>query len=139
MSSTSRSASKQKPPGVLFTQLQPPTAARSAALKTIKAAHTIVWALFAGCTIAIPFAFWLGKNRVSAWLIAIVFVECAVLVVNRWRCPLTSVAERYTTDRRANFDIYLPEWLARHNKSIFGAIYLVGIVFALAHWVLAAS
>jgi len=25
----------QKPPGVLFTQLQPPTAARSAALKTI--------------------------------------------------------------------------------------------------------
>ena len=34
-----------------------------------------------------------------------------MLVVNRWRCPLTSAAERYTTDRRANFDIYLPEWL----------------------------
>ena len=127
----------QKPPSVFITQ--PPTAAPSTALKTIKAAHTIVWALFAGCTMAIPFASWLGENRVTAWLIAIVFVECAVLVVNRWRCPLTSVADRYTTDRRANFDIYLPEWLARHNKTIFGAIYLVGIVFALAHWVFAAS
>jgi hypothetical protein len=58
----------------------------------------------------------------------------AVLVLNRWRCPLTSVAARYTADRRANFDIYLPEWLATHNKSIFGALYFVGVVFVLVHW-----
>jgi len=48
------------------------------------------------------------------------------------------VAARYTAERRANFDIYLPEWLARHNKVIFGTIYLVGVVAACAHWVLAA-
>ena len=26
-------------------------------------------------------------------------------------------------DRSANFDIYLPLWLARHNKTIFGSVF----------------
>ena len=55
--------------------------------------------------------------------------------MNRWRCPLTAVAARYTEDRRDNFDIYLPQWLARHNKVIFGALYCAGVVFAVARWV----
>jgi len=54
---------------------------------------------------------------------------------NKWRCPLTSVAARYTSDRRPNFDIYLPEWLAEHNKLIFGALYVAGVAFAFARWV----
>ena len=35
-----------------------------------------------------------------------------------WRCPLTDVAARYTTDRAENFDIHLPLWLAKYNKII---------------------
>jgi hypothetical protein len=61
-----------------------------------------------------------------------------VLALNKWRCPLTALAARYTTDRRANFDIYLPEWLAKHIKVIFGMIYLVGVVAACAYWALTA-
>ena len=105
-------------------------------LKAIKVVHTIVWALFAGCIFAIPTASLYGDNQVAFWLAAIVFVEVAVLAVNKWRCPLTALAARYTTDRGANFDIYLPEWLAKHNKVIFGTIYLVGVVTAGAHWAL---
>ena len=63
-----------------------------------------------------------------------VAVEAVVLVLNKWRCPLTSVASRYTDDRRENFDIYLPEWLAKHNKHIFGVLYFAGVVFTLARW-----
>lgn len=33
-----------------------------------------------------------------------------------------------------NFDIYLPLWLARHNKLIFGALYVLGIAFAYMRW-----
>jgi len=55
------------------------------------------------------------------------------------RPAITSLAARYTTDRRANFDIYLPEWLAERNKAIFGTIYLVGVVAACARWVLAVN
>jgi len=106
-------------------------------LKAIKGLHTIVWALFAGCILAIPIASFYGDKHAVFWLAAIVFVEVAVLALNKWRCPLTSLAARYTTDRGANFDIYLPEWLAKHNKVIFGTIYLVGVAAAGVQWVLA--
>ena len=41
-----------------------------------------------------------------------------------------ALAARYTDDRRANFDIYLPVWLARYNKHVFGPLYVAGVVFA---------
>ena len=131
------SSTSPEPQGHRVSQLQPPAAARTAVLKAIKVVHTVVWALFAGCIVAIPIASLYGDNLAALWLVAIVFGEVAVLAANKWRCPLTALAARYTTDRRANFDIYLPEWLAKHNKVIFGTIYLVGAATAGMHWVLA--
>lgn len=40
----------------------------------------------------------------------------------------------HTDDRQDNFDIYLPLWLARNNKLVFGALFLAGTVFAIARW-----
>jgi hypothetical protein len=51
------------------------------------------------------------------------------------RCPLTDVAARYIEDRRDNFDIYLPIWLARHNKLIFGTLFAMGMLYTLIAWV----
>ena len=79
--------------------------------------------------LAIPVASWRGEHGVVAWLAAIVAGEVIVLMLNNMRCPLTRIAARYTDDRRDNFDIYLPEWLARHNKLIFGTLYFAGLVF----------
>ena len=132
------SSTSPEPQGHRVSQLQPPAAARTAVLKAIKVVHTVVWALFAGCILAIPIASLYGDNRAALWLVAIVFGEVAVLAANKWRCPLTALAARYTTDRRANFDIYLPEWLAKHNKVIFGTIYVVGVATAAVQWGLAA-
>ena len=133
------SSTSPEPLGDHVPQLRPPAAAHAAVLKAIKVVHTIVWALFAGCIFAIPIASLFGDNQAAFWLAAIVLVEVAVLALNKWRCPLTALAARYTTDRGANFDIYLPEWLAKHNKVIFGTIYLVGVATAGVRWVLAAS
>jgi len=103
-------------------------------LVTVKVVHTVVWAVFAACIFAIPVCAWRGQFRAAVLLIGIVFLEVMVLVANRWRCPLTDVAARYTEDRRDNFDIYLPEWVARHNKTIFGTIYIAGIIVTLVLW-----
>ena len=111
-----------------------PAEVNSGALTAIRTVHTIVWAFFAACIVAIPLASWRGDDRAAAWLAAIVAVEVAVLALNRWSCPLTSVAARYTDDRRENFDIYLPLWLARHNKLVFGGLYVAGVAFAIARW-----
>lgn len=103
-------------------------------LMVIKAVHTVVWAFFAGCILAIPVAAWLTAYRAAAWLAFAVLIEVLVLVLNRLQCPLTSMAARYTVDRRDNFDIYLPLWLARYNKIIFGSLYVVGVAFAVMQW-----
>jgi len=33
-----------------------------------------------------------------------------------------------------NFDIYLPEWLARYNKQIFGPLYAVGVAYLVTRY-----
>jgi hypothetical protein len=76
----------------------------------------------------------LRSIRLAALLGALVSVELVILAANRCRCPLTAVAARYTEDRRANFDIYLPEWLARYNKEIFGTLLVAGLVYAVLRW-----
>jgi len=100
-------------------------------LSFVKLLHTVVWAVLAGCVIAIPVFAWFGYERSAMALILVVLVEVLVLIVNGGHCPLTAVAARYTLDRRDNFDIYLPEWLARYNKLIFGSIYLFGVAVTL--------
>lgn len=114
-----------------------PTSSRSLdsdRLKTIKAVHTAVWFFFVICILGIPVASWRNQHSMAFCMAGIVFIEVVVLVFNGWRCPLTPIAARYTSDRQANFDIYLPVWLAKHNKLIFGVLYAAGVVFALARW-----
>jgi hypothetical protein len=106
----------------------------AASLTAIKVVHTIAWAFFAGCIVAIPVAAATGRYRQVVLLAGIVFIEVGILIVNGMRCPLTGVAARYTNDRRDNFDIFLPLWLARYNKIIFGSLFALGLVFALARW-----
>ena len=103
-------------------------------LAKIKAFHTVVWAILAICILAIPVFGWVEMYRYALWSTAIVAVEILVLALNSWRCPLTTVAARYTDDRRDNFDIYLPAWLARNNKLIFGSLFVVGQVVVLVRW-----
>jgi hypothetical protein len=103
-------------------------------LLAIKLFHTLVWAVFEACIIAIPFAVYSGAFRVAVYLTATVLVEVAILALNRGSCPLTAVAARHTPDRAANFDIFLPVWLARHNKAIFGSIFVGALVYAIATW-----
>lgn len=102
-------------------------------LRAIKAIHTLVWGGFAGAIVAIPFYAAAGSVQVAWALIGFVFLEVAVLLANRMRCPLTAVAGRYTSERQDNFVIYLPLWLARHNKEVFGGLYVAGIVYTI--WV----
>jgi hypothetical protein len=77
---------------------------------------------------------WRNELRLALYFIVVVMVEVGVLAVNSWHCPLTPMAAQFTEDRRPNFDLYLPEWLARWNKQIFGTLFVAGILFTAGRW-----
>lgn len=107
-----------------------------ARLRTVKAVHTVIWAFFAACIVAIYVCVLIGRPGLALVFVGIVAIEVAILLANRMRCPLTAVAAKYSDSRQANFDIYLPQWLAKHNKLIFGTLYLAGVAIAVAAWLL---
>ena len=96
------------------------------ALCVVKIVHTAVWALVALCVVSIPVAALARQLRLASILSVVVWCEVAVLMGNRMRCPLTDAAAKYTDERAANFDIYLPVWLARSNQRVFGTLFVVG-------------
>lgn len=107
---------------------------RPAALLAIKTLHTLAWAFFVGSIAAVPISARAERFDWALGFAGIVSVEVVVLAFNRMQCPLTAIAARYTLDRSPNFDIYLPEWLARYNKEIFGPLFGLGLLYALAQW-----
>lgn len=103
-------------------------------LVAIKLLHTVVWVFFASCIFALPLTALYRRFDWSAWLSVIVLLECLVLALNHFRCPLTDIAGRYTQDRAANFDIYLPVWLAANNKTVFATLFVLGELIVLWRW-----
>jgi hypothetical protein len=103
-------------------------------LVAVKLLHTAVWALLAGCILALPVTALMHRFDWGVILTVIILVECGVLALNSGRCPLTDVAARFTGERADNSDIYLPNWLARHNKAIFGTIFVANELIVLWCW-----
>ena len=103
-------------------------------LTAIKLLHTLIWAFMAACIVTLPVVGVLRRFRWAAILSGIVLLECGVVAANGGRCPLTDWAARFTNDRADNFDIYLPNWLAQHNKVIFGLLFVAGELVVLGYW-----
>jgi len=103
-------------------------------LIAIKLLHTIIWAFFATCVIAKPIVVLRRRFKWVRILTALVLIECGILALNHGRCPLTDMAARYTSAHADNFDIYLPAWLARNNKAIFGTLFGIGEMAVVGRW-----
>lgn len=102
----------------------------------IKFVHTAVWLLMATAALYILYA---GINKIlGTWLwvsIGLLSLESLILAMNKWTCPLTPIAMRYTSDRDDSFDIYLPRCVAKYNKIIFGTIFAVGLLLVFINLV----
>lgn len=98
-------------------------------LVLVKTIHTIVWAIMVAAICCILYAGVSGTvTHVTYISVGLMVFEGLALVVGKGNCPLTPIARQYSDSQKANFDIYLPEWLARHNKTIFGALLVVGLL-----------
>ncbi len=101
-------------------------------LTRIKLLHTFIWAIIAAAILYVLYSGIVGKLTTLTWIsLALALGECVVIVLNKWTCPLTPLAAKHTASREPNFDIYLPIWLAKNNKEIFGTILVVGILLVI--------
>ncbi len=90
----------------------------------IKILHTAIWIFFNIVIFYLLYAVMLNKIDIYVWLgIASVLVEGLVLLLFKAKCPLTIVARKYSDSTKENFDIYLPNWLAKYNKLIYTSIF----------------
>lgn len=104
----------------------------SGKLTVVKIVHTLIWLFFVTVIFYILYSGISNKITIYTWVaIGFIIAEGVVLVLFKMFCPLTLIARKYSDSEKDNFDIYLPNWLARHNKIIFTSIYLVGVIIVL--------
>ena len=98
----------------------------------IKIIHTLVWIFF---NIVIFYLLYAAiTNKIDKWLwigYSLFVLEGLVLLSFKFFCPLTVIARKYSNSTKHNFDIYLPEWLAKHNKLIYTSILGVAILITI--------
>ncbi|HMU47512.1 MAG TPA: hypothetical protein PKC72_14155 [Chitinophagaceae bacterium] len=89
----------------------------------IKSIHTIIWIFFNVVILYLLYAVIAGKIDKWIWIgLCLFLIEGLVLLIFKMKCPLTVIARRYSDSTKDNFDIYLPNWLAKYNKTIYTSI-----------------
>ena len=90
-----------------------------AALAAIKLVHTLAWFSIESCMVYVLWAgFMRRSDRRSAMAAGVVACESIIFAANRFRCPLTQLAERFGDKRGSVTDIYLPRCFARNLPAI---------------------
>lgn len=97
-------------------------------LTFIKISHTAIWVFFN--VVIFYFLYAVVVNKIDKWVwicVSLVLAEGLILLIFKGFCPLTVMARHYSESAMDNFDIYLPNWLAKYNKLIYSIIFAVAI------------
>lgn len=98
----------------------------------IKTVHTIVWLLFNAVLVYLFYAGITNKIDKWAWIgLGLFVLEGLVLLLFKMMCPLTVWARKYSNSVKDNFDIFLPNWLAKNNKLIYTTLLGVAVLIIL--------
>ena len=104
-------------------------------LAVIKIVHTIIWLFFNVVIFYMLYAVIVNKIDKWVWMgVSLIVLEGIVLLIFKNMCPLTIVARNYSDSASDNFDIYLPNWLAKYNKLIFTTLFLIGFTLVLIRY-----
>ena len=101
-------------------------------LLAIKLVHTLIWVFFVAVIFYVLYSGMTNQVNLYPWIgIALILGEGLTLLIFRMFCPLTLIARRYSDSEKENFDIFLPNWLAKHNKLIFTSIFILAVLTVL--------
>jgi len=95
----------------------------------VKVIHTAAWFSIESCVAYLLYAGLSGRtDRRAAIAAGVVFGESALFAANRFRCPLTELAQSLGAESGSVTELYLPKWFA-HNLPAIHVPLLVLVVF----------
>src|SRR5207344_3385366 len=98
----------------------------------LKSLHTLVWVFFNVVIFYLLYAVIVNKIDRWVWIcLGLILLEGLILLIFKSFCPITVVARKYSDSDKANFDIYLPNWLAKYNKQIYTAFVLIAVLILI--------
>jgi hypothetical protein len=102
-------------------------------LTLIKILHTLIWVFFNFVIFYMLYAVIVTKLDILLWIgYGFVFLEGIILSSFKLSCPLNLIARKYSNSTKDNFDIYLPNWLAKYTKLIYTSILIIIMVITIS-------
>jgi len=90
--------------------------------------HTLAWFSIESCMVYVLRAgFARRSDRRAAIAAAVVAGETLVFAGNRFRCPLTQLAQRLGAERAGITDIWLPRWFAHNLPAIHAPLLVLAV------------
>ena len=74
------------------------------------------------------------SNKIDIWVwigLGLFALEGITLLLFGMMCPLTVMAKKYSDSTKDNFDIFLPNWLAKYNKLIYTSLFIVAVLILI--------
>ena len=98
----------------------------------IKLFHTAIYVFMTACTVYIISCGITGvRNGLLLAAIGFIFVEGLVLLLNKFQCPLTTLARKYGEDNERFSDIFLPRWFTPFIVPLYTTLFLLGLALVL--------
>ena len=101
-------------------------------LTLLRSLHTIIWVFYNIVIFYLLYAVIVNKIDRWVWIcLGLIVLEGLILLVFKSFCPITVVARKYSDSEKDNFDIYLPNWLAKYNKRIYTSIVMIAVIILI--------
>lgn len=102
------------------------------ALFLIKLLHTVIFIIMSAGVFFILYCGIAGiKNWVLLISIVLILIEGFALFLNKFECPLTSLAKKYGFVHERYMDIFLPRWFTPFVVPVFTVLFLIGLILVI--------
>jgi hypothetical protein len=93
---------------------------------------TVIWVFFNVVIFYLYYAIFQNKIDIWVWIcIGLVLLEGLILLIFNRICPITIIARKYSDSVKDNFDIFLPNWLAKYTKLIYTFLFTIAFIILL--------
>ncbi len=96
----------------------------------IKLVHSLIFFFMVGCLIYILYS---GITKTFNWVLLFALIALLIdgitLILNKWRCPLTTLAEKYGAEKGTVTDMFLPAIISRNVFKIAIVLFPAELVF----------